>query len=114
MAADENEKNAVTSESAASSSSGRSLATFRPPAIAQEEAAEAETSIETGDKAPGRILMVEDNESIARLTYRILENAGFFVEHAPDTVQATERLMATPFDAVLSDIMLPGASGLEL
>lgn len=113
MAVDDKDKDALPLESAASSSPGRSLTTFRPPAIAQEEA-EAEVSVETSEKAPGRILMVEDNESIARLTYRILENAGFFVEHAPDTVQATERLMATPFDAVLSDIMLPGASGLEL
>jgi CheY-like chemotaxis protein len=46
--------------------------------------------------------------------YRLgLSRAGFDITVAPDWQSARAHLEARPFDLVLLDIMLPGASGIE-
>jgi EAL domain-containing protein (putative c-di-GMP-specific phosphodiesterase class I)/CheY-like chemotaxis protein len=61
-----------------------------------------------------RLLLVEDDENLARSFLRALERAGHEVAHAPDGNQAKELLEHGPFDLVLSDIALPGLSGVDL
>jgi DNA-binding response OmpR family regulator len=61
-----------------------------------------------------RILVVEDSLTQARELAFILEDAGFEVETAPDAEQGFERLARGGFDAVLSDLVLPGLSGFDL
>lgn len=61
-----------------------------------------------------RILIVEDDQSIANLQKDYLELSGFSVamEHSgTDGLQALEK---DEFDLVILDIMLPGADGFEL
>lgn len=61
-----------------------------------------------------RLLLVEDEASLARVISRVLTQAGFDVTHAPDGAVAAEALTTKSFDVVLSDITLPGATGVDL
>jgi two-component system chemotaxis response regulator CheY len=58
-----------------------------------------------------RILVVDD-ANLVRLYYRqILEEAGFEVEEALNGIEALERLLASPTDAVIVDINMPLMDG---
>jgi DNA-binding response OmpR family regulator len=62
-----------------------------------------------------KILMVEDNESIADILIFILERENFEVQLAADGREAEQRISTmTPPDAVLLDVMLPYVNGLQL
>ncbi|RME76124.1 MAG: response regulator [Planctomycetota bacterium] len=63
-----------------------------------------------------RILLVEDEMRNARLAQRILERAGYEVHWCalPDEALAMLDLRAHEFDLLLTDIVMPGISGLEL
>jgi len=60
-----------------------------------------------------RILVVEDRDALRRLMQRALEQEGYEVEAVVD-VQAGRAAAARPFDLVLTDLMLPDGSGLEV
>ena len=62
----------------------------------------------------GTILLVEDDERVARSIARILEGSGYDVVHAKDGEEAIDSVRARSFDAVLSDLNLPGAGGVEV
>ena len=58
-----------------------------------------------------RILVVDD-ANLVRLYYRqILEEAGFEVEEALNGLEALERLLASPPDALIVDINMPLMDG---
>lgn len=61
-----------------------------------------------------RILIVDDEASIRDLCARVLLRAGFAVVTAGGGEEAVDRLRAETFDAVISDIRMPGVSGLEV
>jgi len=63
---------------------------------------------------PPRILVVEDEELVARLVARTLERRGFAAILARDASEAARRLDEGEHEIVLCDVNLPGASGLEL
>ncbi|HEV3410046.1 MAG TPA: ATP-binding protein, partial [Chthoniobacterales bacterium] len=60
------------------------------------------------------ILLVEDHDDSARVLRRILEHAGYFVEHAASIARAKEVAGMRPFDLVISDLGLPDGNGLDL
>ena len=61
-----------------------------------------------------RILLVDDNEELLYSLSRIFRNAGFNVVSAPDAESALETLPSEAPDVVLTDLRLPGQSGLDL
>jgi len=62
----------------------------------------------------GRVLIVEDRDSLRRMLERALGQEGYEVTAAADG-QAGMRLVAErPFDFVLTDLKLPDSSGLEV
>ena len=65
------------------------------------------------ERAP-RILVVEDESSLALLLVYNLESEGFLVEHVDRGDEAELRLAEAPPDLVILDWMLPGVSGLEI
>ncbi len=62
----------------------------------------------------GRLLLVDDDDSIRTSLARALELEGYEVETAPDGDRALDRLGEARFDAVLLDVMMPGRSGLDV
>jgi two-component system response regulator AtoC len=63
---------------------------------------------------PLRILVVEDDAALAELFIQIFHERGHAIDRADDVASAVAVLVSEPFDVVLADLRLPGASGLEL
>ncbi len=61
-----------------------------------------------------RILLVEDDERYAKRLSKNLSLAGYGVDYATSGNEALERLQHEPYDLLLSDIKMPGMSGLEM
>ena len=61
-----------------------------------------------------RILIVEDEESIARFLELELRHEGYTVGKAADGRTGLEQALSGDFDLVLLDIMLPELSGMEV
>ena len=63
---------------------------------------------------PVRILLVEDEQTIAVTLKDDLEGAGYEVHHCADGKQAIAELATTSFDVVITDVRLPGADGMQV
>jgi len=65
---------------------------------------------------PARILVVDDEPSIAQCTAEVLEIAGFRVSIETDSLRAAERLRAAPnhFDLLVTDQTMPRLTGHQL
>src|SRR5687768_7471856 len=63
---------------------------------------------------PVRILLVEDDDAQRRGYRRVLGTAGFTVTEAEDGTVAAGLIERETFDVILSDISLPGMSGVKL
>lgn len=66
-----------------------------------------------GADLPARVLIVEDDEGIARPLGRALETAGYEVVRASTGTEAL-RVLRVPVDAVILDLGLPDVDGLDL
>jgi len=64
----------------------------------------------------GRILLVEDEETVRRLTSRTLRAAGYAVVEVDNGEEALQRVLhlGDDVDLVLSDVVMPKMSGAEL
>jgi EAL domain-containing protein (putative c-di-GMP-specific phosphodiesterase class I) len=60
------------------------------------------------------VLVVDDDGALARSIQHALKRAGFEVVLAENGTIAVETIMGRPFDVILTDIQMPGMSGLEL
>ncbi len=61
-----------------------------------------------------KILIIEDDETIAKGLVSALKHERFEVRHADSGERGLEMLRADPPDLLLSDIMLPGMDGLQV
>lgn len=61
-----------------------------------------------------RILIIEDEESIAELEKDYLELSGFEVEIENDGTDGLERALNEEFELIILDLMLPGTDGFEI
>lgn len=61
-----------------------------------------------------RILIVDDDEAVRRVLKRLLDRHEFPCDTAADVAEAREKLAQQEFALVLSDMTMPGESGLEL
>lgn len=61
-----------------------------------------------------RILVVEDNDRLARALVRGLNEAGHTTELAEDGHEALVRLETSTFEAVILDVMLPKVDGIRV
>jgi EAL domain-containing protein (putative c-di-GMP-specific phosphodiesterase class I)/ActR/RegA family two-component response regulator len=66
------------------------------------------------DAAPIRLLLVDDDASVLQAYDRAMRREGAQVEVAHTGLEAIERIKASPFDVLVSDIAMPSMSGLEL
>lgn len=64
--------------------------------------------------APRRFLVVDDNDSFLHLVCEMLHSLGHRTQAAPSAEKAMECIGQEPFDVLLTDIKLPGMSGVDL
>jgi DNA-binding response OmpR family regulator len=64
--------------------------------------------------APRRLLLVEDDDDLARIWCRALEAVGWRVRLARDGADARRVLGDGPYEAAIVDVVLPGVPGLEV
>jgi DNA-binding NtrC family response regulator len=60
------------------------------------------------------VLLVEDKAELRAMLRKFLERAGYKVDEAPDGNTAIEKVRARRYLLVLSDLKLPGSSGLDV
>jgi DNA-binding NtrC family response regulator len=75
---------------------------------------QTETQVQTAESRDGRILVVDDEESICDLLELILEEEGYDVDTAQSKSSALEQFESDRYDVVLQDIKLKNASGIDL
>jgi len=61
-----------------------------------------------------RILVIEDDTTLARFVMKGLREAGFAVDHAGNGEDGLGLALSIPYDAAIVDIMLPKLDGLAL
>jgi CheY-like chemotaxis protein len=90
-----------------------SVAAEPPPPPA---AVKSEPPVQRGGTPSGTVLLVEDDDDVRGSTVRILERAGFDVLEASSAAAALNVWQGhgAPIDLVLSDVVMPGTSGVEL
>lgn len=60
------------------------------------------------------VLLVEDKAELRAMLRKALDKAGYAVEEAPDGSSAIEKIRSRRYLVVLTDLKLPGASGIEV
>jgi len=85
-----------------------------PPAGSCEDASASSQPQAQAERR--RILVVEDNPDLGSFTAQILEDHGYRVSYARSAEEALAQLSgpAGDFDAVFSDVVMPGMGGLAL
>jgi two-component system OmpR family response regulator len=61
-----------------------------------------------------RLLVIEDDRTIASFLVKGLQEAGFAVDHAEDGHMGLTLALTEPYDAAVVDVMLPGMDGLSV
>ena len=61
-----------------------------------------------------RVLVVEDDQRLAAVLRQGLKEEGYGVDLAADAAQGLAMALASEYDAMLLDVMLPGRSGLDI
>jgi len=68
--------------------------------------------VETKEMEP--LLLVEDKPELRAMLRKALERAGYAVDEAPDGAAAIQKIRARRYLLVITDLKMPGASGLDV
>ncbi len=68
--------------------------------------------VETKEMEP--LLLVEDKTELRTMLRKALERAGYAVDEAPDGAAAIQKVRARRYLMVITDLKMPGASGLDV
>jgi DNA-binding response OmpR family regulator len=61
-----------------------------------------------------RVLVIEDDPTVAEVVSRYLSREGYSVAVSPDGRRGLQTALEAPPDLVVLDLMLPGLSGVEV
>jgi len=95
---------------------GTTISIYLPPLAADQALAPTLTRRDGGDTSRDRrVLLVEDDPGVSAIAVELLEGLGYAVEAVESGPAALEALALGGFDAMLSDVVMPGGmSGIEL
>jgi len=96
---------------------GSSFTLYLPRTLKAAPEAEPDEPRAAGVPAPGaRVLVVEDNLEVGAFSTGMLHDLGYRTTWATNSEEALQQLQAgtEKFDVVFSDVVMPGASGVEL
>jgi len=84
--------------------------------VSEAERKEQDVGLASDEFAVSRksVLLVDDDLEFSRAVSRVLSAAGFEVTVVHGGVAAAEAIASRPFDAIVSDIQMPGMSGVQL
>jgi EAL domain-containing protein (putative c-di-GMP-specific phosphodiesterase class I) len=89
--------------------------TVAPPRAAPRERCAIDTGLPPRNTVrTNTVLLVEDEQALARSLARMLQTAGYEVTVANDGLLAAKAITAQTFDVIVSDIELPGMTGIDL
>lgn len=91
---------------------GATFTLWFPRAVQPEFPSQAPTYEAPGRS--GRVLLVEDNPAVADVATRILESAGYSVRNSHDPREGLEMWRSEPADVLITDVEMPGMSGIRL
>jgi len=95
---------------------GSTFAVYLP--LLQKKDGARDKSVDTAHSQGGheRILVVDDEAFLVRVTQRQLENLGYHVTSTTDSKDALEKIRTNPdgFDLLITDQTMPGLTGAEL
>jgi PAS domain S-box-containing protein len=97
--------------------SGTTFTLYLPCAKAEHPAPSPDVALDARKNAkPSKVLLVEDNELVAEFAQSVLHEVGHNVTWVANAEAALDVLDArcSSFDLVLSDVVMPGISGIEL
>jgi putative two-component system response regulator len=86
------------------------MASTRAPSATKPGAGHESVS----DVSGARLIIVDDEEPIRRMLARLLGRNGYICETAADAEQARATMEEQQFDLLLTDMDMPGVSGLDL
>src|SRR5690606_22180592 len=94
---------------------GTTFKVLFPRSTRDAESHKAGIPAEDEFKATGRVLLVDDDDTVRRVAERMLVRAGFEVMAAAGGMEALD-LFANhgPFDLVVLDLTMPGMNGVEV
>ena len=75
---------------------------------------ERRRSSEDASERASRILVVDDEEVIRRLLTEVLAEEGYWVTTVSDGQQAIDLLERERFNLIITDMVMPGLSGIEV
>ncbi len=95
---------------------GTTCRIYLPRVIAQQEKPQPETILHPLPKHTQTILLVEDEESLRKMTCTYLQMLGFKVLEAPNGSEALaiSNRHSGPIQLVMTDVMMPKMNGFEL
>src|SRR3990172_271366 len=88
---------------------GKSVAAREPRRLARDV-----LSLRVGMSATRSILVVDDARAMREMLASLFREQGFQVAEAASADEATKALGESEFDVVLSDIKMPGQSGIQM
>jgi putative two-component system response regulator len=84
------------------------------PALARSTVEVTVPALDPPTPRSDRILVVDDEPNICRLLSRYLARLGYHADTASSVGEALQRMETSRYDLVLTDLRLPGPSGLDL
>ncbi|MBN2369186.1 MAG: EAL domain-containing response regulator [Vicinamibacteria bacterium] len=66
-----------------------------------------------GDAKVPRVLLIDDDDAVRQAYAELLSNSGTKVDAAGNGIEAIALLQQTPYDAIVSDITMPGMDGVQ-
>jgi CheY-like chemotaxis protein len=67
-----------------------------------------------GTPSQCRVLVVDDEDAVRRYVVHVLTAAGYQTSAASNAAEAIESFKSSQFDALVTDVMMPGMTGDEL
>lgn len=66
------------------------------------------------EKSDFRVLVADDDESVRDVVNDVIAREGYTVTSAPDGTEALSKILHGAFHLIITDLKMPGASGLEI
>ena len=61
-----------------------------------------------------KVLVVDDEKNSTQILAKVLTKKGFIVTECNDSILAKDEILTGNFDIIISDLQMPGLSGMDL